>query len=450
MRNYKRTLILIALSAMILFTGCAAKQQEEEGSLVTAPEDVQRLALSFADDFIAGNLDAVVGLFDTKMNEAVPLDDLEKLQGQISESYGDFISRSVYRSEQVEGYNRVEVKADYQQGSLILLIVFSNEKLVSGFYVQQFTDESANQVDLPTGVSELDMAVNSGSFALAAKLTLPKSGENLPAVVLVHGSGPLDMDSTVGANKPFRDIAYALAQKGIAVLRYDKRTYTYANDLDANLITVNEESVQDAVAAFKLLTSCDRIDPNRVFILGHSLGGMLIPMIAEQTPDAAGYVMMAAPARKLHELILEQYEYLLGLNPGEDAEQTLAKIREQVQNIDSLDANSDLTPDQLLGIPRNYWLNLNAYDPVKTLEASAYPVLILQGERDYQVTMTDFNLFKDALQARADTKCFSYPKLNHLFMAGEGAKSTPEEYYTPSIIDAAPLEDIAQWIEGIR
>ncbi|MEL7608582.1 MAG: alpha/beta fold hydrolase [Bacillota bacterium] len=449
MRNCVRAVLVIALSAMILFSGCAAKQQDQNNA-AAVPEEIQRLALSFADDFIGGNLDEAVGLFDTRMNEAVPLEDLKKLQEQIAETYGEFLSRSVYRSEQVDGYNRVEVKTDYQKGSVLLLIVFSSEKLVSGFYVQPFNDESANPVALPEGVTEQEMAVNSGSYALAAKLTLPQTGEKLPAVVLVHGSGPLDMDSTVGANKPFRDIAYALAQKGIAVLRYDKRTYTYAGDLDADAITVNEESVQDAVAAFKLLASCDRIDPNRVFVLGHSLGGMLIPMIAEQTPDAAGYVMMAAPARKLQDLILEQYEYILSLDPGEDAEQTLDKIREQVQAVNTLDANSDLTPDQLLGIPRNYWLNLNAYDPIKALQAVASPVLILQGERDYQVTMTDFNLFKDALQARADVKFISYPKLNHLFMAGEGEKSTPEEYYTPSSVDSVPLNDIAQWIEGVR
>jgi fermentation-respiration switch protein FrsA (DUF1100 family) len=71
-------------------------------------------------------------------------------------------------------------------------------------------------------------------------------------------------------------------------------------------------------------------------------------------------------------------------------------------------------------------------------------MLILQGERDYQVTMRDFALWKAALGERKNVTLRSYAKLNHLFTAGEG-KSTPAEYASGHV-DAPVVEDIARWI----
>jgi dienelactone hydrolase len=100
-----------------------------------------------------------------------------------------------------------------------------------------------------------------------------------------------------------------------------------------------------------------------------------------------------------------------------------------------------------MGIPAGYWLYLNNYHQTEVAAQLKTSMLILQGERDYQVTMVDFGLWKKALVKNADVTFKSYPKLNHLFIEGEGpAKSTPSEYEVPSHVAGYVINDIADWI----
>ncbi len=140
-----------------------------------------------------------------------------------------------------------------------------------------------------------------------------------PAVVLVHGSGPQDRDETIGPNKPFRDLAWGLATYGIAVLRYEKRTRVYGQKLqqDKKLLTsftVYEETVDDAVSAVALLSQTPGIRPDRIFVLGHSQGGMTIPRVAQKDKQAAGFIIMAGLTRPLEDAILKQNRYLLSIS----------------------------------------------------------------------------------------------------------------------------------------
>ena len=161
-------------------------------------------------------------------------------------------------------------------------------------------------------------------------LAMPEGEGPFPAVVLLQGSGPSDMDETVGSLKPFRDLAEGLAAQGIAVYRFDKRSYVYGNELAAKKdITLQDEYIEDAVNAVRLLAGQDRIDPDRIFVLGHSLGGNAVPAIARelrQAPvKARGYIMMAASPRPLDVLMREQYNFLYSLLPGVSAEQQAEK-----------------------------------------------------------------------------------------------------------------------------
>src|SRR5690606_19348563 len=127
--------------------------------------------------------------------------------------------------------------------------------------------------------------------ALPGTLALPKGkapGAGFPAVVLVHGSGPQDRDETVGANRPFLDIARGLAAQGIAVLRYDKRTQARPQDFAAGDYTVDDETTNDAITAVAALGAAEGIDPDRIHVLGHSQGAMLAPRIAAHSGHVAG------------------------------------------------------------------------------------------------------------------------------------------------------------------
>lgn len=170
-------------------------------------------------------------------------------------------------------------------------------------------------------------------------------------MVLVHGSGPNDRDETVGPNKPFKDLAWGLASQGIAVLRYDKRTLVHSQSIDAQTLTVQEETVHDALAAVEVLRNHPDVDSASVYVLGHSLGATLAPKIGAAAPELAGLILLAGATRPLEDLILEQVTYLVSLDPSEEAEAELAKIEEQVARVKDPDLLANTPADDLpLGI----------------------------------------------------------------------------------------------------
>ncbi len=99
-----------------------------------------------------------------------------------------------------------------------------------------------------------------------------------------------------------------------------------------------------------------------------------------------------------------------------------------------------------MGIPAFFWRYLRDYDVVGTAAKLRMPVLILQGERDYQVTLEDFAGWKKGLAGRGNVTFKSYPALNHLFMTGKG-KARPEEYEAPGHVAREVVDDIAAWVK---
>jgi len=172
---------------------------------------------------------------------------------------------------------------------------------------------------------------------------------------------------------------------------------------------------------------------------------MLAPRIGELEPRVAGLILLAGAARPLEDLVLAQSEYLYNLD-GElmsIERRHLQVIRAQVNRVKDPKLSARMRSDQLpLGIPAAYWLWLRDYSPMNTLRQLQKPTFVLQGERDYQVTMDDFALWMsigDPVEGR------SYTHLNHLFMGGTGAPS-PAEYEVPGNVAAEVIADIAAWI----
>lgn len=258
-----------------------------------------------------------------------------------------------------------------------------------------------------------------GDIHLPATILMPIDADDAPIVVMVHGSGALDRDETIYANKPFRDIAEGLARKGIATLRYDKRTYVYSQPVT----TLDDETVLDALSAIRLAHQYS----TRVYLLGHSLGAMLAPIIAERTAEPlAGVIMMAAPARDMETVVREQFDYLLPSG---------ASLSFKEQQIDNLRQRSP-----------HY---LQPQGQTDTARRLTLPMLILQGERDYQVTMQDFCLWQQVLEGKTNIVYHSYPRLNHPFMEGDG-KSTPMEYQMKGHVASYVIDDISSFIHQIE
>jgi len=294
---------------------------------------------------------------------------------------------------------------------------------------------------------EHDTAVVTGTIRLPATLTLPDGAKHLPAVVLVHGSGPNDRDETVGANKPFRDLAAGLADRGIVVLRYEKRSRAAPLSFMGHPFTVNEEVIDDALSAVTLLRGLPQVDPGRVVVLGHSLGGTLAPRIGARDTTIAGLIILAGATRPLPDMIDAQFAYLRAL-PGADTvalDRASAAMAPGLAAVRALTAADSASKQLRLGAPAAYWLDLAGYDPVMVAAGLPMPILILQGGRDYQVTRVDLAGWRAGLSARRTVQFREYPALNHLFMSGSGL-SSPAEYGVAGNVEPGVIADIADWI----
>jgi pimeloyl-ACP methyl ester carboxylesterase len=281
-------------------------------------------------------------------------------------------------------------------------------------------------------------------------LTVPAGREGRgPLIVLVHGSGPNDRDETIGPNKPFRDIARGLAASGIATLRYDKRTFAFRGMGDARTFTVNEEVIDDAVAAVHFARTLPEVDSTRVFLLGHSLGGTLAPLIAERAP-LAGLILLAPGARPLDEAILDQVGTRLRLTGQPEATVT-RQVEELRAAFARVRSGAAADSEMVFGAPARYWRDLQARRPLDVLQRLTIPVLVLQGGNDYQVTKADYDLVLAALAARpeASRQTHWFPELNHLFMP-VAAPSTGTEYGRAGTVDARVIAAIATWIGSVR
>jgi dienelactone hydrolase len=278
-----------------------------------------------------------------------------------------------------------------------------------------------------------------------------------PAVVLVHGSGPSDMDAKIGDNAPFKDLAEGLSEQGIAVLRYDKRTFVYGKDMKNDTsMSVKEETIEDAILAADFLRKDERIDAKKLFIIGHSMGGMLAPRIDAEGGDFAGIIIMAGSPRKLEELLIDQNnEVLNSLNKFLQmiAKKQIASLSSKLENIYSLSDEEAKSTSVLGKYIRAYYLKeMGEHPSVVYLNGLDKPVFILQGEKDFQVSIEkDFNGYKKVLGDRPDVTFKLYPNLNHLFMSsvyGEILKAK-KEYRVAQHVDQQVINDIADWILSV-
>jgi dienelactone hydrolase len=263
----------------------------------------------------------------------------------------------------------------------------------------------------------------------------------------VHGSGPQDRDETVGPNRPFLDIARGLAAQGIAVLRYEKRTKARPQDYADGNVTIDNETTDDAVAAVAALRATPGIDPARVFVLGHSQGGMMAPRIATKSGHVAGVILLAAPARPLLDILIEQNIRLAVLDDGKTSDAEAAAIATLKQQVAAVRAGGDAagsgTPMQQ---PASYWRSTDAVDPVAEAKAVALPMLVLQGAQDIQVVDADWQHWRGGFNDDPKVTFKLYPTLNHFAMPGDDAKGL-QQYAIPGHVDPQLVADVAAWID---
>ena len=459
--NYQGLTILMLAAPMTLQTPNAGSTQtpdagsRPQAAATQSPQNYEAMARDVIAGLAAQQFDKVHAQLAPQAAAALSAEKLGAAWGQVVGMAGAFKSVKDAQTSDVQGLHVVRLTCEFESAFIPATVAFDSDGKIAGLRFgspQSKTPWTPPDYARPESFEELPVMVGDDPVKLSGTLTLPKGKGPFAAVVLVQGSGPHDQDETVGPNKPFKDLAWGLATKGIAVLRYNKRTYQYPASFKGQF-TVEQESVQDACTAVRLLAARPEIDPKRIYVAGHSLGGMLAPRIAKEAPQVAGIIIMAGNTRPLEDLIVEQVKYQVGLAgpstaEGEkavaDAEKTAAAMRDP-----------KLTADEtvsVLGapIPGSYLLDLRSYNPAATAAALKIPILVMQGARDYQVRMADFEGWKKALAGDSLATFRLYPNLYHLFIpvphSDTTALSAPADYSQRGHVAPEVIADIAAWL----
>lgn len=446
--------MVLVIGCIVCLVSCRAGAQKS-----TVAADRVPAGLQFVEDLAAGKFTDAVANFDDRMSQAMSADQLKQAWQSIMSQCGSFKKTGETRTTQEAGFDVVFAECQFEKTSLDVKVVFDKEGKIAGLWFVPHIGKAESEYAPPkyaqeNRFEETNVAVGSEEWVLPGILTMPKGDGPFPAVVLVHGSGPNDKDESIGANKPFKDLAWGLATKGIAVLRYDKRTKVYSTKMASTVesLTVKEETIDDVLAAVEVLRGHAKIDSKRIFVLGHSLGGMLIPRIGKADPKLAGLIVMAGPTRPLEDIILDQATYLASSSgdPSPEVRKQLDEVKRQVEMVkDPKLSRSTPTASLIFGVPAAYWLDLRGYRPAEVAKTLKQPILILQGGRDYQVTKADYDGWVKALKDRKNITFKYYPDLNHLFMTGEG-KSTPQDYEKRGPVAEKAVADIINWLTAIK
>ena len=406
------------------------------------------LARQFMTDLQAGNV-AKLQENMTGALKAVPAAVLMQLWGSTA-SAGALKGIAKEQTAKTEGIEHVVLTYQFEKGLLDVRLrlidgLVDDVKMEnSNVFGQTYTKPAYDTGDY----TERDVLVGSGTDKLPGTLTVPKGAGPFPVVILVQGSGPSDRDEAIGAIKPFRDLAVGLAAQGIATLRYDKRTYELPlHSLFTPNLTVKDETVNDVMAAVDLMSQTEGIDGKRIVVMGHSLGASLVPRFKELDKDGkiAGLISAAGPARKFGEVVSEQADYLMSVKALPEA-QGLA-LKEQAKLTMDPNLKDDGTGRPIMGAPISYWLDFGNYVATDLAKKQSGPLLVLQGAKDYQVTVQDFELWKKELAGRTDVTYKLYPNMIHGLVDIAAEKSLPTDAVKPANVPSVLIEDIANWIK---
>jgi dienelactone hydrolase len=400
----------------------------------------QTLALGVVADFASGRFAAIEARFSAQMRAAMPENGLASIWGDFVRAFGAFRRAGAPEAQPRDGVVLVVVPLAFARGALDLKLVFQGEALVGLFYAPHKDPETSWRAPVyAAGMAtrEIEVKVGPAERPLPGTLTLPAGVGKAPVVLLIPGSGPQDRDQSFGPNRPFRDIAAGLAARGVATLRFDKRTFVYPQEMAALANpTVRDEILDDAAAAVAWLAAHPELDARRIVVAGHSLGATLAPRIASQNAAVAAIAMLAPATGPLASGMVAQIRFLASLRSDPDP----------AQRVDAARPGDEGPP--FMGVPLSYWADLNAHESAAEAAQLSIPLLVLRGGRDYQTTQADFDRLAHALAQKPRATLLSFPALNHLFMAGAGLPG-PEDYFVAGHVALEAIDALAGFIAAL-
>lgn len=376
---------------------------------------------------------------------------VDKTLGDFTKNYGNItaIERTEVDTQGCKMASYTYIKT--AKGKTTWYILFDQAQRISNFSIDTFQNqkfyENPNSFKAYT---RKDINIETNPFVtLPGYLYQPIGAKKTPGVLMVQGSGPTDRHESIGHNKLFLDFIIPMLQKGISVLVYDKRTYVYQTSPSFRSDTVDyySETIDDAVAAIKLLKLQTGVDSTKISLIGHSLGAKCAPIIATKT-TVNKLIMLAPPVRPLIEILPEQIEYISKID-GKIDEQEQTQINQFKWLKDKIlspdyNAKSKIT---LPGTSARYWVtdkNLNNLEVAKTLKL---PILLVQGGRDYNVTMKEYNMWLEGMKGNSNFKPVLLDELDHQFFTGSGL-ANPKDVVKPNHASEKAIKSVVDFINN--
>ena len=421
------------------------------------PSDCKADVAAVVEGFVTGNYAQFAANASDEFRKQLPESAILAARGQIRDLAGDIeYVKAIELKDFVSHY--YELKARHAKMSMVYSVIFDKEGKLQGFLVKP--DQEADKAEAKGPESTDAWAESEVSFQADAQypisgyLTLPKNVEKPPVVIFVHGSGCNDRNETVSANAPFRDIAHDLAERGIATLRYDKRCKLYPDSAAPDKVTIQTEATDDFDAAMRMLQADARVDGKRIFVLGHSLGGMLVPYLADRHPELAGAVSMSGTLRSFFDVMKHQQTLALAeFRKASGSEASATQLEALIRDLDEKVPKLDEIPDDelLIGQPVRYWKSLRDATGEKLLANTKVPILVLWGSADMQIYAEDFDLWLAAEKKYPNLRCVRFERLNHLMipttLETPSLTGIAQDYAVASKVDAAVIEAIAGFVK---
>ncbi len=428
-------LTLLFLFASIAFASPLAAQTAEQ----------KTAASEFIDALVARDWPKLQSLAHPDMQGKITTAQWEELINGMESKAGKVVRHSYYEGAFNRSYANIVHRLHFQKDSIAVRIVVDSLNLVGGFWLDQIKKVYAfpppPYADKKS-FREEDVTIGD-SLKLPGVVSIPRGKGPFPAVVLVHGSGPQDRDQTIAGNKMFRDIAWGLASKGIIVLRYDKRTKVHGPKMNLLKLTVQEETIDDAIAAIALLQKRKDIDTSRLILVGHSLGAWAAPEIAAKSGRVKGVVMLAPIARPLEVVISDQLRFIAS-QQDTLTEQESVKLHAELQKASQIAEETLGESKLLLGAPALYYYDLHKRDQKAYARGLHLPIFIARGEKDYQAPQMEYVLWQEHLKDIAQVEFKTYKNCYHPFIETD-AKPGPWNYSMEGHVAEELIRDLGRW-----
>ena len=408
-------------------------------ALAQAP-DAAGTARKALDLFLGGKFPELNQMFAAGTKASYTPEALSKL-GAEAKTWGDVQKIGQPSSNDMGLVTVVTIPVEFAKRNIDFTFPVNAEGQISQMYMRpgQTAWQRADYVK-PAAFQTREVTVGTDQWKLPGTLTIPVDKRPCPAIVLVPDEGPHDRDLTVYATKMFRDLAEGLASRGIAVLRYEKRSRYYATKMRETSYTIDDETAHDAVAAIALLRTMPEIDGRRIFVLGVGTGGFIAPRIASDDGHLAGLIIVNAPAKPLEDWYVETAQALGATGVKFES------LKSQAMRVKRLDPGDSDAPT-LFQLPAAYWLDLKDYNATADAKKLLMPMLVLQGDRDFQVIPAEFAAWKSGLSGRRDVTFKNYANLNHFLVAGEGKSNEAEYRKANQHVAPEAIDDIVKFVQ---